>query len=75
MTGKVEDVEASPNSRRISGDEITQESATPTSLQSEAEKSNIVDWDGPNDPENPMNWSFFRKWFTVTLVSVVTFLK
>lgn len=75
MTGKVEDVEASPGLSRLSEDVITQESATSSSLQNTTEKSNIVDWNGENDPENPMNWTPFRKWMTVTLVSVVTFLK
>jgi hypothetical protein len=36
--------------------------------------SNQVWWDGDDDPENPMNWSPFRKWGTVALVSGLTFL-
>jgi hypothetical protein len=36
--------------------------------------SNIVWWDGENDPENPMNWSSFRKWSAIAIVSGVTFL-
>ncbi|KAL9622034.1 MAG: hypothetical protein Q9160_003533 [Pyrenula sp. 1 TL-2023] len=24
--------------------------------------SNLVEWDGPDDPENPMNWGKARKW-------------
>lgn len=35
---------------------------------------NIVDWDGPDDPSNPMNWSTAKKLSTLTMVSVVTFL-
>ncbi|XP_014561661.1 hypothetical protein COCVIDRAFT_22263 [Bipolaris victoriae FI3] len=35
---------------------------------------NIVDFDGPDDPENPMNWTAFKKWGTVSLVSAITFL-
>ncbi|KAH8727156.1 major facilitator superfamily domain-containing protein [Phaeosphaeriaceae sp. PMI808] len=35
---------------------------------------NIVDFDGPNDPENPLNWGIVKKWGTVTLVSFITFL-
>ncbi|KAG8916460.1 hypothetical protein FRC02_003813 [Tulasnella sp. 418] len=22
----------------------------------------VVDWDGPDDPENPLNWSYRKKW-------------
>lgn len=29
----------------------------------------IVDWDGPNDPENPFNWPKKRKWI-ITLVAL-----
>lgn len=35
---------------------------------------NIVDFDGPDDPENPLNWSTKKKWGMVTLVSAITFL-
>ena len=31
---------------------------------------NIVDWDGPNDPANPRNWSKRRKMLNVMLVSL-----
>lgn len=34
---------------------------------------NLVDWNGPNDPHNPMNWSKSREWITITLVSTITF--
>ena len=35
---------------------------------------NIVFWDKPDDPLNPMNWKPFRKWGTVVVVSAITFL-
>jgi len=35
---------------------------------------NIVDFDGPDDPENPLNWSYNKKWGMVSLVSAITFL-
>lgn len=35
---------------------------------------NIVGWDGPDDPHNPMNWSAKLKWSNVAVVSSVTFL-
>lgn len=33
-----------------------------------------VDWDGPNDPENPRNWSFSKKWRAILIVSAFTFI-
>jgi len=40
----------------------------------EDDDPNIVFWDGPDDPQNPMNWRPMKKWGTVTLVSAITFL-
>lgn len=41
---------------------------------SPSDDPNIVSWDGPDDPHNPMNWPFSKKWATVSLVSAITFL-
>ncbi|KAL2371819.1 hypothetical protein RJ035_002834 [Blastomyces gilchristii] len=30
----------------------------------------LVDWDGPDDPKNPLNWSRFRKWAVALLTSL-----
>ncbi|KAF2684806.1 MFS general substrate transporter [Lentithecium fluviatile CBS 122367] len=32
----------------------------------------IVDWDGPDDPENPLNWSKGRKWGLIACLGAVT---
>ena len=34
---------------------------------------NLIDWDGPDDPENPMNWSRSKKWITTAMLGIVTF--
>lgn len=34
---------------------------------------NIVDWNGRDDPNNPMNWTSNRKWSIIGLISAVTF--
>ncbi|TCD61885.1 hypothetical protein EIP91_007789 [Steccherinum ochraceum] len=34
----------------------------------------VVDWDGPDDPQNPMNWTFKRKWLVTGIVSCFTFI-
>lgn len=33
-----------------------------------------VDWDGPNDPEHPRNWSTRKKWTTLLPMSLFNFL-
>lgn len=35
---------------------------------------NIVDFDGPDDPANPMNWTPMKKWGAIAVVSAITFL-
>lgn len=35
---------------------------------------NIVDWDGENDPENPMNWSKKKKGCQIALLSILTLI-
>ena len=38
------------------------------------EGSDIVDWDGPQDPENPQNWSSKYKWYTIMILACMTFV-
>jgi MFS transporter, DHA1 family, multidrug resistance protein len=33
----------------------------------------IGDWHGPNDPENPQNWSHFKKFFVTFEICLLTF--
>ncbi|KAL9109983.1 MAG: hypothetical protein Q9227_005506 [Pyrenula ochraceoflavens] len=35
---------------------------------------NLVDWEGPDDPENPMNWSTAKKVVAIGIVSLITVL-
>ena len=32
-------------------------------------KDNVVDWDGPNDPQNPQNWPTWKRTMQVVLAS------
>ena len=36
---------------------------------------NIVDWDGPNDPSNPINWPQWKVKTHIFLVSAITFIR
>jgi len=33
---------------------------------------NLVGWDGPDDPENPQNWSVRYKWFVTGICILMT---
>ena len=45
----------------------------PETQQTEVDP-NIVGWDGPDDPNNPYNWSGGLKWGNVAVISSITFL-
>lgn len=34
---------------------------------------NLIVWDGPNDPENPMNWPQSKKWIVTVALGMMTF--
>ncbi|KAG2338816.1 MFS polyamine transporter [Suillus weaverae] len=34
----------------------------------------IVDWEGPDDPQNPKNWSYRRKWAATLIISAFSFI-
>ena len=43
--------------------------------EDEAKDPNIVDWDGPDDLENPMNWPAWKINLHIFLVSSITFIR
>lgn len=45
-----------------------------TKTTEEPHDPNVVDWDGPDDPENPMNWPQHKKVLNIVLISLFTFL-
>ena len=32
----------------------------------------FVTWDGPNDPENPKNWSYAYKWWITIIMCILS---
>jgi hypothetical protein len=41
----------------------------PVQLGQQAVDPNLVDWDGPDDPERPLNWPKRKKWANVFMIS------
>ncbi|KAK5074222.1 hypothetical protein LTR64_006632 [Lithohypha guttulata] len=39
-----------------------------------AKDVNLVDWNGPDDPEKPLNWSKRKKWTNVLIIGFLTLL-
>ncbi|KAL9005767.1 MAG: hypothetical protein Q9188_001479 [Gyalolechia gomerana] len=46
----------------------------PSAKTAKAKDLNLVTWDGPDDPENPKNWSNKRRWAATIVVSSFTFI-
>ncbi|KAL4244382.1 MFS transporter superfamily protein [Abortiporus biennis] len=50
----------------------------PATVSDETETGNsnvwLIDWEGPDDPQNPKNWSFKKKWAATAIVSAFTFI-
>jgi DHA1 family multidrug resistance protein-like MFS transporter len=60
------------------GDSSTDIENQPTGIET-VEKAltpkdpNLVEWDGPDDPENPMNFTTRRRWFMTASLGAMTF--
>ncbi len=53
----------------------TSPSVDETYQHSENASTKELDWDGPNDPGNPRNWSNRRRWTVTLVVSLFTFIR
>ncbi|KAK7560721.1 putative MFS multidrug transporter [Phyllosticta citricarpa] len=63
---------AQPTADRQAHKEERERGRSPTKKDLNIE---IVDWEGPNDPSNPFNWSKTKKWIltiTVCFISILT---
>jgi hypothetical protein len=46
-------------------------SASLEALRTEGTRD-FVTWDGPDDPENPKNWSYGYKWWVTAIVCILS---
>lgn len=51
---------------KIGDEHEAQESETTVDLE-------VVDWDGPDDPSNPMNWPARKKWANICVLAAINF--
>jgi hypothetical protein len=54
--------------------EDTEKSQTPDISTEQDENPNVVDWDGPDDPQNPINFPESIKWGNIGVLSVLSTL-
>lgn len=57
------------------GDEIENEpDPEEGTKEDKAKDPNLIEWDGPDDPGNPMNWSTGKKWTVTIALGFLTFV-
>ncbi|RDW82201.1 MFS general substrate transporter-65 [Coleophoma cylindrospora] len=57
------------------GDDVENEPDPEEGTPEEQQRDpNLVEWDGPNDPGNPMNWSVGKKWIVTIALGFLTFV-
>lgn len=47
---------------------------SPNLQLTEPKSPDVVDFDGPQDPQNPQNWSSARKVTSIAIISCLTFV-
>jgi DHA1 family multidrug resistance protein-like MFS transporter len=55
------------------GDEEGDNAKAEAQKKKEEKDLNLIEWDGPNDPENPMNWKTSKKWTITVMLGLMTF--
>nr|S4W288.1 RecName: Full=MFS transporter eqxG; AltName: Full=Equisetin biosynthesis protein G [Fusarium heterosporum]AGO86666.1 putative MFS transporter [Fusarium heterosporum] len=60
------------NIRANVGDALEKPSSSTGTMVDEPTDPNVVDWDGPHDPEHPLNWSKTQKNLHLVIVSLFT---
>lgn len=77
-TGYISDVENTANGSVSQSDVPDVEKAMATKAPEPAVQTiddpNVVDWESPDDPARPLNWSAAKKWKNVLVVSTLTLL-
>jgi hypothetical protein len=71
-TGEEKDIPATMEKDLEKGADA--ESTTSMDQPEEITNPSVVDFDGPDDTDNPMNWKQSKKWGMISLVSAITFL-
>ena len=54
---------------------VSRERPPTTGTQNHIERDKyVVDWDGPDDPQKPTNWSSRKKWKNLLIVNTITLI-
>ncbi len=65
-----------PRSKIADGNKSSRDAAPSTTLAEDGLQTEgtmeFVTWDGPDDPENPKNWSFAYKWWITIIMCIIS---
>ncbi|KAI0150979.1 putative MFS transporter [Pestalotiopsis sp. NC0098] len=64
--------ESRPESRDVPLQSLGPSSDLEREAGHECKESNKLDWDGPDDPENPQNWPTYKRRMQVILIALIT---
>lgn len=67
--------ESRPESRDVPLQSLGPSSDLEREAGHECKESNKLDWDGPDDPENPQNWPTYKRRMQVILIALITLVK
>jgi DHA1 family multidrug resistance protein-like MFS transporter len=60
---------------KLPDDDKSPRDAAPSTAEDESQiegTREFVTWDGPDDPENPKNWSYAYKWWTTIIMCILS---
>lgn len=63
----------SPEIGADGGEKVGDSVPPPQAPKEEMADPDVVDWDGPDDPSNPKNWSSYKKWANIYVLAAITF--
>jgi MFS transporter, DHA1 family, multidrug resistance protein len=67
------DVENGDGDDEAESDNQTSDDMNPDHINPDEKDVNLIVWDGPEDPRNPMNWPQGRKWLYTVVLGSMTF--
>jgi hypothetical protein len=74
VIGSIDSIQEKQASDLESGIFDSSTEAVPATSPNTDRDNDIIYWSGPEDPENPLNWSRKKRVSHVALVSVITFI-
>ena len=70
----LKDLEKAVTENEVAEDQSEERSRRKSDTDETVDTVKLIDWDSPDDPRKPRNWTSFAKWRTILIVSAFTFI-